>query len=382
MKKFIKGVLFVIIFSSIIYTVWTWQGRISEVSEIYPRYVLSEVENFGENTGHGNLLALSPYVHPYDFSSEAAFYNMMSYYFRFAQKKKLLNDSTIVILPEYLGTWLVAVNEKKALYKDTSVTDAMQRIALSNIWSFGWAYLNAKGKNKAEDAVFRMKATKMLDAYQHTFTKLAKEFGVTIVAGSIVLPQPEVKDGIIIIHNGGKLYNISAVFDRNGKVLAPLTRKKALIEKEKSFTENVNSSTFPVYTTIAGKLGVLISTDAWFPENYATLQKKHATLLSVPAFSVGNNAWDSIWKGYDGGAPPADIEINDIRKITQREALLKYAMTGRVNTTPIKKAVSVFLQGDLWNMGTDGNTLIWNIDKPIVAADSETQAGSLINVWL
>jgi hypothetical protein len=57
-------------------------------------------------------------------------------------------------------------------------------------------------------------------------------------------------------------------------------------------------------------------------------------------------------------------------------------MTGRVNTTPIKKAVSVFLQGDLWNMGTDGNTLIWNIDKPIVAADTEPQAGSLINVWL
>ncbi len=382
MKNFLKRLLYIILFSSIVYTFWSWQGRISAVSEIYPRYVLSEVENFGENTGHGNILALSPYVHPYDFSSEAAFSNMMSYYFRFIKKKKLFNDSTVVVLPEHLGTWLVAVNEKKALYKDTSIVDAMHRIALSNIWSFGWAYLNAKGKDKAEDAVFRMKAAKMLDAYQHTFSKLAKEFGVTIVAGSIVLPQPEVKDGRIVLNNGGKLYNVSAVFDRNGNVLTPLTQKNVLTENEKSFIANASTMPFQVYTTVAGKLGVLISTDAWYPENYIALQKRQATLIAVPSFTAGAAVWDSLWNGYNGGTTPIDVDKNDIRRITEREAWLKYAMTGRVNATNIKKAVNVFLQGSLWRIGTAGNTLIWNIDKPIVAAETEPQTGSLINVWL
>ena len=135
MKKILYGflgLLFLIITS---YIIWSRKDRITSINDIYPRYVLSEVESYGTDNGRGNLLALSPYVHTHDFSSEQAFYNMLEYYLSFAQRKKLLNDSTIVVLPEYLGTWLVAANEKKEMYKDTSITDALQRIVFSNLWS-------------------------------------------------------------------------------------------------------------------------------------------------------------------------------------------------------------------------------------------------------
>ena len=95
MKKILYGflgLLFLIITS---YIIWSRKDRITSINDIYPRYVLSEVESYGTDNGRGNLLALSPYVHTHDFSSEQAFYNMLEYYLSFAQRKKLLNDSQI-----------------------------------------------------------------------------------------------------------------------------------------------------------------------------------------------------------------------------------------------------------------------------------------------
>lgn len=382
MKKFLYGLLVVVVFAVAAYTWWSNSGRVTSVADIYPRYVLSEVESYGTNTGKGNLLALSPYVHTYDFSSESAFYNMLEYYLSFAQRKKLLNDSTILVLPEYLGTWLVAANEKAFVYTDTSITDAMQHIVYSNIGSFGKAYIQAKGADKTKDAVFRMKAAKMCSIYQTTFSKLAKEFKITIVAGSIVLPDPKVKEGNILLNPKGKLYNITAVFDKTGKVMSPLTKKVAPIEEELPFTACATPDDLPVYQTVAGKLGVLICADAWYPQHYAALQKNGATLLAVPSFASGNDVWDTLWKGYDGGTIPADVDKNDIGKITEQDAWLKYAMTGRAGTTAVKNGVNVFLRGDLWNLGSDGRTLIWNNGAPVIAKPAEEKTGSLINVWL
>jgi predicted amidohydrolase len=382
MKKILYGflgLLFLIITS---YIIWSRKDRITSINDIYPRYVLSDVESFGTDNGRGNLLALSPYVHTHDFSSEQAFYNMLEYYLSFAQRKKLLNDSTIVVLPEYLGTWLVAANEKKEMYKDTSITDALQRIVFSNLWSYGNAYLSAKGTDKQKDAIFRMKANSMCTIYQNTFSKLAQQFKITIVAGSIVLPEPEIKNGILTIHSSGKLFNVSVVYNKNGKALSPLIKKTYTVSSEKSFTANAASKDLPIYKTIAGNLGILIGGDAWNPENYTALQQKQVAILAVPAFVAGNNSWDIYWNGYVGGKTPADVDKNDFGKITEQMAWLKYAMTKRAKTANIKNGVNVFLRGDLWNIGSDGQTIVWTNDTAVLSKNTQENTGSLINIWL
>lgn len=50
--------------------------------------------------------------------------------------------------------------------------------------------LTATGGDRRSDAHLRMKAEQMASDYQQLFGGLAKEFGVTLVAGSIVLPAP------------------------------------------------------------------------------------------------------------------------------------------------------------------------------------------------
>jgi hypothetical protein len=108
------------------YAFWSNYDNATDTEGIFPRYVIGDMEEFGKNSGKGNIIALSPYLHTYDFSSQEAFYNMLHYYFSFAKRRNLLNDSTIVVLPEYLGTWLVVANEKRSIYADTSLQDGMK----------------------------------------------------------------------------------------------------------------------------------------------------------------------------------------------------------------------------------------------------------------
>lgn len=381
-KKFLLVSISALIIIAVGGTCWSVTDRAAGTEGVYPRYVLSDVEEFGKNAGKGNIIALSPYLHTYDFSSKESFYNMLHYYFSFAQRRKLLNDSTIVVLPEYIGTWLVVANEKRSVYADTSVEDGMKTVVISNLLSFGKAYLQSTSKDKIKEAIFKMKADKMLDIYQSTFSKLAKEFHVTIVAGSIVLPNPCAKNGKIEMDKTGSLYNSSSVFDVDGNVLSPLTKKIFPIAEEKTFTCCADKNELPVYKTTAGNLGVLICADAWYPENYQRLNAKHTDILAVPSFVSGNYNWSKTWKGYNGASAPADVDKKDIGNITEQDAWLKYAMTGRIKSANIKTGVNVFLRGDLWNLGSDGYTLIWNSDAPKETKAPENKTGSLINVWL
>ena len=358
---------------------WTTLDRIKTTESIYPRYVIENVQEFGKNTGHGNVIALSPYLHTCDFSSGDAFYNMLHYYFSLAKRKKMFLDSTIIILPEYIGTWLVAANEKKSIFSDTAVEDAMQTIMFSNPVKFCRAYFQSNSKDKTKEAIFRMKSKKMLEVYQTTFSALSKEFKMTIVAGSIVLPDPTVKNGKIELNPTGKLYNVSAVFDVSGKVLSPLTKKIFLIEEEKTFTSRALQNTIPVYKTTAGNLAVLICADAWYPQNYRLLKNGKAEIIAVPSFVTGKNAFEQKWQGYNGAPTPSDVDKEDVGKLNEREAWMKYAMARSVN---MKTTVSTFLRGDLWNLSSDGHTLIRMNNLMIETKDIQHKTGSLINVWL
>ncbi len=388
--KKIATIFFIFLMIIVGYNFWSNTNRATSTEDMYPRYVIGDVQQVGINHGKGNILALSPYVHTYNFSSKEAFHNMLHYHLDFAKRRNFLNDSTIVVLPEYIGTWLVVANEKNSVYVDTSITDAMKTIVLSNLGRFGKYYLTSTAQEKTKETIFKMKAANMLDIYQSTCSKLAKEFHVTIVAGSVVLPNPSVKNNKIEIEPNGKLYNITAVFDHNGSVLAPLTKKIFPIEEEKTFTCAANTNEIPVYKINDKNLAVLICADAWYPESYTYLQNNSVDILVVPSFVAGNNTWKTKWKGYNGAATPIDVEKTDIGKISEHDAWLKYAMMNRTLKSDIKTGVNVFLRGDLWNLGSDGNTLVTtteyfkplNIPEVFEGTNKIDKSGSLINIWL
>lgn len=379
MKKKVALILSLIVISGA-YLYFSNSDRIKSIEQIYPRYVLSDIEQFGNNSGKGNIIALSPYLHTYDFSSQQAFENMMRYYLNFAQQKHLLNDSTIIALPEYIGTWLVVLNEKANMYDDTSVNDAMKTMVYSNLFSFAKAYLHASGKEKEKEAIFRMKAEKMATAYQQTFSTLAKEFNVSIVAGSIVLPDPEIKEGKLVIRPNGKLFNISVVYDNKGKALLPLIKKAYPINNELGFTckAPIHQS---VFTLPLGNIGVLICADSWYPDCYQSLKDKSIKAIISPSFVSESNAWQTPWKGYEY-ATPRDINTADKNSITEKDAWKKYAVVARAQSAGIPYAVNVFLRGNFWNIGSDGNTLLRLHDSIFESKNHIEKTGSLVNLWI
>ncbi len=335
-------------------------------------------ESYGANEDRGNLLSIQPYMLPGDYASKQRFQAKLEGYFQEAKQKGWLQSKTVVVLPEYLGTWLVAADEKKWVYSASTIKGAMRILALSNPISLVRAIINAPAKNKLEYAIFKMKAASMASIYDKTMSGLAEKYKVTIVAGSIILPSPSIATGKLTSGNG-PLYNVSVVYSPNGKPAALIT-KVFITSDEQGLLGRGDSSQLPVINTPAGKLGVLICADSWYPQNYKTLKKKGATIVAVPSFIMGNDALDATWNGYSGFANPSDVSAADIGKITEGQAWKKYALAGRLPSTGIPYGITSCLRGQLWDLGSDGSTVAIAREKSFNAPNlNEAQ---IINMWL
>ncbi|SMO65445.1 carbon-nitrogen hydrolase family protein [Solitalea koreensis] len=376
--RFIR-IVFIIVFLLGIFQLWAQFGKITEIKSSGSKII--DYQEVGLYSGKGNLLAIQPYLYPSDYANEATFYTKLSGYLIQAKSKGLLNKKTIVVFPEYTGTWLVACDEKASVYTTPSVAKAMEMVILTHPFTFFRNFIVAPVADKAKYAVFRMKGAEMASIYERVFSKMAKEFKITIVAGSIVLPEPSIsKDGHLQAGKGN-LYNITGVFGPTGKIMKPLVVKAFPINEEKHFTSSGKVEDSPVFQTSAGRLGVLICADSWYPAAYKALQNKHAEIIAIPSFSASENSWATKWKGYNGAATPTDVDKTDIGKITEADAWLKYSMGGHAAKSGITKGINVFLRGQLWDLGSDGSTIYMEQDS--VAKKSKIIEGaSLINLWL
>ncbi|GAB3641948.1 nitrilase-related carbon-nitrogen hydrolase [Spirosoma arcticum] len=344
-------------------TWWGWlnKGNSPAKSVTYER-VISPINRINTNDGRGNLLGIQPWMAPDDYRDGLRFREKLHTYLQTAKDSGLIvPQKTIVIFPEYLGTWLVASDEPNRVYTSQTVQDALTTLVLASPLNFWNAYRSAPDgvTDKTKYAVFAMKARQMAEAYQLAFDMLAAEFAVTIVAGSILLPDPTVQGGKLIVGKG-PLYNVSAVFHPDGRLDPQLIRKVYPINDELPFVCPTSPADVPVFDTPVGNLGVLVCADSWNAPVYKTLRQKGATLLAVPSYSAGDGVWKTVWRGYSGTKTPADARA-DVGRITEGQAWLAYAMVGRATPEAgITKGLNVFLRGKLWDLGTDGTTLIVN----------------------
>ncbi|UVE16474.1 carbon-nitrogen hydrolase family protein [Pseudomonas sp. LS44] len=357
------------------YAVWTEMRPASR----YLSDLRSEVAvNLGEPGERGNLLGIQPELYASDYQSPAQLRLKLAAYLAKAHSAGLLNAKTVVVLPEHIGTWLVASGEKDRIYQAQTVSEAMTWMGLSNPLRLGLAWFAAKGEDRLADALLRMKAKRMAKDYQDLFGGLAKEFGVTLVAGSIVLPEPAVQNGVLRVGKGA-LYNVSLVFGADGAPLGQPQRKVFPIRDEQSFTAAAPVSALHVVDTPAGRLGVLICADSWYPAGYAELSRQGAQLLAVPAFLTGNGNWSKPWGGYNGAPTPADVQLQP-GDLSEGEAWQRLALAGRLPASGAQAGITVFMRGQLWDMGSDGQSLVATAQQHQMAGDGP--GARLINLWL
>lgn len=131
-----------------------------------------------------------------------------------------------------------------------------------------------------------------------TFSSLAKELQVVIIAPIFEL-------------DGGKYYNTAVVIDSDGKVLG--SYRKMHIPHDPFFYEksyfDVGNSGYKIFQTPDVKFGVLICYDQWFPEAARTLALQGADLIFYPS-AIGylegdplsqedwHNSWENIQRSH------------------------------------------------------------------------------------
>lgn len=377
MKKVITIIVVILIAVIGVYFLWSALGRTAVAAA--PALYLDDTGSYGVDTGSGNLVAVQTYMEPADYASAEAFQAKLDGYMAEADAQGWLQPDTIVVFPEWIGTWLVLVNEKEELYEAETLEEAMQFMVLSNLPAFVESYTAAQGKDKIRDGLFRMKSDTMARIYQDTFSNLAEEYGVTIVAGSVDLPDPRVENGELVL-GSGELQNVTPVFHPDGTIYPNIVRKMFITSDEAAFASAGGFDQQLTYDTPAGDLGVLICADSWYLEPYETLADQGPEIIVVPNNYISDIGWDQKWKGYDPGPVPADADPADIGRLTEGEARLKWTLDGRMQNTGATTGMHVFFRGNIWDLTSHGHTIIFTEDG-IIEADPDAR-GAVVNYWL
>lgn len=331
----------------------------------------------GTPADRGNLLGIQPELFPTDYQSPARLHRKLAAYLQQAQDQGLLNDKTVVVLPEHVGTWLMISGEKDELYQAPTLAEAMNWLAASNPLLFARAWLSAKGKDRLDDAHLRMKSRSMAKDYQALFGGLAKEFHVTLVAGSIVLPEPSIRDGQLK-PGSGALYNSSVVFGRDGAPLGQPQRQMHPVFSQRDVIQ-ANEKTINVVDTPAGRLGVLIGSDSWYPDHYRKLDEQGAQLVAVPAQVFGQGAWDQPWRGYKGSSTPGSVSLKP-GEVSEGQAWHRLTLTAQPPSSHAVAGMSVFLRGQFWDKSGAGQSFLSSNGQQF--ADGDARGARMLNIWL
>ncbi len=296
----------------------------------------------------GFLLGFEPYLTKWDYVSEDTLYAVLKSYFEFAKKEEVFFvDRTIVVLPENIGTWLVFSGEKNAVFSKPTIQSAISELILNNIIRFTWVYSfdSSYAIDKKKETVFRMKSYRMAEYYQNIFSRLASEYRVDIVAGSIVLPEPKVVEGKITITEG-PLQNVSFYFHSDGSVDSEISRKQVVSDYEKDFLIGQGRGKNPIYNTPLGLLYIMMYSDAWDKDINLDANSKNFDFLAMPGFLLSKNVSKKsgipkqtkknknesmIIASFNGEI--WDIETNDITQLNSKKMSKKI---GRITAMGIK----------------------------------------------
>lgn len=321
--------------------------------------------SFGTESSR-SLVSIQPYLTNEDFKTTQNFYFKMRKYFLAAKNAGSFRENTVVILPELIGLYLYFANERDSVYSQNSLTGAGTQIVLSLMSRPGTAALllrqppfslpgqpfnilgliNRKLLNYKSEFVAR--------DYQQTFSNLAKEFGVTIAAGSVPLPGPFVNSsGKIDVNKNLAMKNVGFLFHKDGQVDKKTVFKVHPISSESAlFIEGGRAKDLPVYDLPIGRVAFIICADSWYPDIYESLKDKKVDVILAGSNLGPKSIGLAPWKGYNSyvgtAATPDDVDPTDVGWISEWEAWQKYALLGRYEVTGAQYVLSSFIKGELW----------------------------------
>lgn len=342
--------------------------------------LLPKVNIYAQTYGdlkRGSIIGIEPYLTEIHYVSEETAFSAFRTYFDFVRENGMISiDRSIVILPAHIGTWLVLCSEDKSVFKEKSFESAIQQLIAKNIGSFLWNYIYNENyaKDKIMETMFRMKAWQMSYRYQSVFSRLAKEYGVSIVAGSIILPEPKVVEGKIT-PTDGPLQNVSFFFHSDGRVDEKITYQEYVTNFEREFVSKGEIIKNQKIKTAFGDVFTAVGIDSWFPKTHKILQEKEIFLLLNPSFATRTEQESKIGTFNETYSNELNISKSDFGKLSYSRIWKKYGLPSRLKPKSPKAAVTVFFRGRIWDLNLGGEAYLYlnGSTVPNLAKTSENQ---------
>ncbi|NLC68512.1 MAG: hypothetical protein GX754_06950 [Clostridiaceae bacterium] len=229
-----------------------------------------------------------------DYRAPVAFENKINSIMKKIREKTGPDVISLVVFPEDVGTPLVFLNSYEKVKNASTIEQAVKILIRMNLpkvlfyrarFGVGWIRALALAKSR-----------EMARVYFDVFSRMAKHYGVYIIAGSILLPgfQWERDPGKTRYSiSDGNVYNIAFLFDYEGK-LAGVQKKTHLVpglEDKDGFDLCPGViDELEVFDTPFGKIGIAICLDCFKEPVIESLASKGADILVQP--SANSKVWD------------------------------------------------------------------------------------------
>jgi predicted amidohydrolase len=167
-----------------------------------------------------DLFAIQAQLDLADYVSERAFRAKVFSYGPAVRAQRDPSLPAVVVFPEDIGMFLVALGAEKHLAGCATTDEAFDRLGKASLLHIAWAMARHRVTN-VKTAFWLAKATAVRDTMIKVFSSFAHEHQVTVVAGSACLPKN--KHGLVLrpfTPAGNQVYNLSYTFGPKGSLLA------------------------------------------------------------------------------------------------------------------------------------------------------------------
>ncbi len=252
--------------------------------------------------------------------------------------KGLTVAPTLVTFPEMIGFPLLLTLADKQTLGDKTLTGALQRFLKGK-----WLEVIRQAishRHFSASAAFLPSAVPAYLAYKNAFAQAAKTFGVTLVAGSSLLPHitEEASRGVHITHP--QVYNTSFVFAPTGELLGRSQKVYLTPGMESRLgLSRGRLSDLQIMQTPVGRIAVPICLDAFYTSVIDHLDGLGAEIVVMP--SANPLPWSGRW-----AANPA---------LSEGEAWLKYGLMQQLqNRLHLCYGINPMLVGQVWDIAFEG----------------------------
>ncbi|MDZ4724993.1 MAG: hydrolase, carbon-nitrogen family protein [Leptospira sp.] len=319
----------------------------SEPLKVEPTWSSITINTNGTDRKYGNMVGMQVYLRANDFAKPEWWSERIEELLKSGKEKNIYDRKTIVIFPEHIGTGLLFVDEKKSIFEEGDINSLIDNFVSKHATEIAPYLENSKKPNSKWEASFRYKSLRMAEVYQETFSRLAKEYKVPILAGSIILPSPKVVKGVLVVDPQGQLYNVSVPFSAEGKVMDPLVRKTLITDEESSFIEAGELTQDRTWIVPGWKVAVFIGQEVFNTALYDRLKGKPLDGLVSPSVS---------FKKLDQEKIKSFLPNEDLSQLSENEIWEKFGLAKNIKTTRAIDAVQVFMHGSLFGFKTSGRT--------------------------